>query len=184
MQVVAAGGAVVDWDWVDGKLAVSAFEGFYLPVPGRLTVPRGELWGAIVDITLAEPTEPVYLGIDASYVVSGAHSDTLRLCQCPSGDLWCILCWLIDDRPGATHIRKVTAHAEKGGEHNLYDNAIPIANYVTHSLADAAAGVGILAQAVSHESLDARRGRITEALGVAIAYRLAVIQARILGALL
>ena len=42
-------------------------------LPGRQTVPRAELWGAIQTLSCASPGLCVDLGIDASYVTNGPN---------------------------------------------------------------------------------------------------------------
>ena len=70
-------------------------------VPGRQTVPRAELWGAIQTLACAHDTSPIELGIDAKYVTGGARA-CAELCGGANGDLWCILDDLIAARHSST----------------------------------------------------------------------------------
>ena len=54
--------------------------------PGRQTVPRSELFGAIILITRVHSNVVARLGIDASYVTNGAYNRT-RLEKGANGDL-------------------------------------------------------------------------------------------------
>ena len=72
-------------------------------VPGKQTVPRAELWGAIKVLELAETQDPIDLGIDAAYVTNGV-TKMAQLVEGENGDLWSILYRLINQRTGPTSI--------------------------------------------------------------------------------
>ena len=70
-------------------------------MPGRQTVRRAELWGAIQILSRIDEKSNIPIPIDAKYVTRGiAHRGDLE--QGPNGDLWSILFQLIDERSGVT----------------------------------------------------------------------------------
>ena len=86
---------------------------------GRQTVPRSELYGAILLITRVHSNVCARLGIDASYVTNGAFN-RLRLEKGSNGDLWGIFFAILDLRGGIStggeiHFKKVASHIEGSG---------------------------------------------------------------------
>ena len=75
-------------------------------VPGRQTVPRAELWGAIQNLNRVDEKSNIQIPIDAKFVTRGiAHGGDLE--QGLGEDLWSILFQLIDERSGVTDVIKV-----------------------------------------------------------------------------
>ena len=74
-------------------------------VPGRQTIPRSELWGAIQILSRVDEKSNIQIPIDAKHVTRGItrRSD---LEQGPYGDLSSILFQLIDERSGVTDVTK------------------------------------------------------------------------------
>ena len=70
-------------------------------VPGRQTVPRADLWGAIQALSRVNEKTNIQLSIDAKYVTKGV-TQTGELEYGPNGDLWSSLFRLIDGRSGIT----------------------------------------------------------------------------------
>ena len=84
-------------------------------VPGRQTVPRAELWGAIQILSQIDEKSNIQIPIDAKYVTRGIAWHRSDLEQGPNGDLWSILFQLIDERSGVTDFIKVKSHLEDAG---------------------------------------------------------------------
>ena len=83
-------------------------------VPGRQTVPRAELWGAIQILSRVDGKTNIQIPIDARYVTRGIiHRGDLE--QGPNADLWSILFQLIDERSGVTDVIKVKSCLEDAG---------------------------------------------------------------------
>ena len=81
-------------------------------VPGRQTVPRAELWGAIQILSRVDGKTNIQIPIDARYVTRGIiHRGYLE--QGSNGDLWSILFQLIDGRSGVTNVIKVRQSSNK-----------------------------------------------------------------------
>ena len=92
-------------------------------VPGRQTVPRAELWGAIKILSRVDEKSNIQIPIDAKYVTRGTtHRRDLE--QGPNGDLWPILFQLIDERSGVTDVTKVKPHLEDVGPSAITQNKI------------------------------------------------------------
>ena len=70
-------------------------------VPGKQTVSRAELWGAIQILSKVNGKSNIQIPIDEGHCKQG------DLVQGPNGDLWSILFQLIDERSGVTDFIKV-----------------------------------------------------------------------------
>ena len=89
------------------KLLRTGFLGGH--VPGRQTVPKAELWGAVQILSRVDEKSNIQIPVGAKYVTRGiAHRCDLE--QRPNGDLWSILFQLIDERSGVTDVIKVKSH--------------------------------------------------------------------------
>ena len=55
-------------------------------MPGAQTVPRAELWGAIILMSRSHSNNATRMAIDAAYVVKGAFNEE-RLVKGKNGDL-------------------------------------------------------------------------------------------------
>ena len=107
-------------------------------VPGKQTVPRAELWGAIQILSKVDGKTNIQIPIDAKYVTRGiAHRGDLV--QGPNGDLWSILFQLIDERSGVTDFIKVKSHLEDAGPSVIKQNKIAFHHMIANSLADVVA---------------------------------------------
>ena len=92
-------------------------------MPGKQTVPRAELWGAIQILSKVDRKTNIQIPIDAKYVTKGiAHRGDLV--QGPNGDLWSILFQLIDERSGVTDFIKVKSHLGDAGPSVIKQNKI------------------------------------------------------------
>ena len=147
-----------------------------LLVPGRQTVPRSELWGAIHTLGSTAPTIAVSIGIDASYVVNGTNNRGALIAG-PNGDLWSILYKIIDGRTGTTTIYKVKSHLDEKGPRAIKDKLISFDHLVGNTLADEVAEAA--ANRARPEANAIKSARCCESWGFSIAERLAIIQADI-----
>ena len=90
-------------------------------MPGRQTVPRDELWGAIQILSRVDEKSNIQIPMDAKYVTRGIiHRGDLE--QGPNGDVWSILFQLIDGRSGVTDVIKVKSHLENAGPSVIKQN--------------------------------------------------------------
>ena len=144
-------------------------------VPGRQTVPRAELWGAIQILSRVDGKSNIQIPIDAKYVTRGiAHRGDLE--QGPNGDLWSILFQVIDERSGVTDVIKVKSHLEDVGPSVITQNKIGFHHMFANSLADVAE------EAAKRLLLDLnleRKAKKAERVGIGVAKRLALVQADI-----
>ena len=109
-------------------------------LPGRQTVPRAELWGAIQILSRVDRKTNIQIPIDAKYVTRGIiHRGDLE--QGSNGDLWTILFQLIDGRSGVTDVIKVKSHLEDAGPSVIKQNKIACHHMLANSLADVVAGL-------------------------------------------
>ncbi len=108
------------------------------PAPGRATVPRAELWAAILAVRGAPPGSTVALRIDAAYVVKGLRSSACReaLAFGTNGDLWNLLLDTIQQRALQVEPHKVKADAEK----QVLLGEVELQHFLGNVLADAGAG--------------------------------------------
>ena len=103
-------------------------------VPGKQTVPRAELWGAIQILSRIDEKSNIQIPIDAKYVTRGiVHRCDLE--QGPNGDLWSIF-QLIDERSGVTDVIKVKSHLEDVGPSVITQNKIGCHHMLANSLAE------------------------------------------------
>ena len=145
-------------------------------VPGRQTVPRAELWGAIQNLSKVDGNLNIQIPIGAKYVTRGiAHRGDLE--QGPNGDLWSILFQLIDERKGVTDFIKVKSHLEDFGPSVIKQNRIAFHHMLANSLAD------VMAEEAARRLLPdlnlERKARWAERVGFGVAKRLALVQADI-----
>ena len=145
-------------------------------VPGKQTVPRAELWGAIQILSKVDGKSNIQIPIDAKYVTrSIAHRGDLV--QGPNGDLWSILFQLIDERSGVTDFIKVKSHLEDAGPSVIKQNRIAFHHMLANSLAD------VVAEEAAKRLLPdlnlERKAKWAERVGVGVAKRLALVQADI-----
>ena len=71
IRPAAFGIATFDFMFVEGTLQATNIEAIAGETPGRQTVPRAELFGAIVLTTRVHHNVCARLGIDAAYVTNG-----------------------------------------------------------------------------------------------------------------
>ena len=145
-------------------------------VPGKQTVPRAELFGAIQILSKVDGKSNIQIPIDAKYVTRGiAHRGDLV--QGPNGDLWSILFQLIDERSGVTDFIKVKSHLEDTGPSVIKRNKIAFHHMLANSLAD------VVAEEAAKRLLPdlnlERKAKWAERVGVGVAKRLALVQADI-----
>ena len=145
-------------------------------VPGKQTIPRAELWGAIQILSRVDGKTNIQIPIDAKYVTRGiAHRG--GLVQGPNEDLWSILFQLIDERSGVTDFIKVKSHLEDAGPSVIKQNKIAFHRMLVNSLAD------VVAEEAAKRLLPdlnlERKAKWAERVGVGVAKRLAFVQADI-----
>ena len=145
-------------------------------VPGKQTVPRAELWGAIQILSKVDGKSNIQIPIDAKYVTRCiAHRGDLV--QGPNGDLWSILFQLIDEHSGVTDFIKVKSHLEDAGPSAIKQNKIAFHHMLANSLAD------VVAEEAAKRLLPdlnlERKAKWAERVGFGVAKRLALVQADI-----
>ena len=145
-------------------------------VPGKQTVPRAELWGAIQIHSKVNGKSNIQIPIDAKYVTRGiAHRGDLV--QGPNGDLWSIFFQLIDERSGVTDFIRVKSHLEDAGPSTIKQNKIAFHHMRANSLAD------VVAEDAAKRLLPdlnlERKAKWAERVGFGVAKRLALVQADI-----
>ncbi len=162
---------------IDGEGEEVTTGGLVAEVPGKQTVPRAELWGASLLLSLAPRDGPFELTLDAAYVVNGLGRRIDRL-RGANGDLWAILAKMIDGRGGATEISKVKSHVLRDVREQVASRVHNWRHILGNELADAAADAGpaLFPQEVGAAS---RRARFVEDKAARVAVRLATIRARI-----
>ena len=145
-------------------------------VPGKQTVPRAELWGAIQILSKVDGKSNIQIPIDAKYLTRGiAHRGDLV--QGPNGDLWSILFQLIDERSGVTDFIKVKSHLEDAGPSAIKQNKIAFHHMLANSLADVVAAE-VAKRLLPDLNLE-RTAMCAERVGFGVAKRLALVQADI-----
>ena len=145
-------------------------------VPGKQTVPRSELWGAIQILCRADLDTDIGLGIDAAYVTNGVVNMD-QLCKGSNGDLWSIMQKLIEDRPGLTAAFKIKSHLEDEGPSAIANQKIAFDDLVGNSLADEAAEQ--VAKLIQPDLNIQNKAKRNGSLGFNVAKRIAIIQAEI-----
>ncbi len=162
---------------IDGEGEEVTTGGLVAEVPGKQTVPRAELWGASLLLSLAPRDGPFEITLDAAYVVNGLGRRIDRF-RGANGDLWAILARMIDARGGATEISKVKSHVLRDAREQVAARAHNWRHILGNELADAAADAGpaLFPQEVGAAS---RRARFVEDKAARVAVRLAKIRARI-----
>ena len=145
-------------------------------VPGRQTIPRAELWGAIQMLIRANPAAGTTIGIDAAYVTKGTHNRQKLICG-PNGDLWSILYEIIDSRTGTTNLFKVQAHLDKKGPVAIQNKEIRLDHLIGNIFADQVAGFAN--NRVQLNPVEQGKALQCDKTGFNVAKRLAIIQADI-----
>ena len=141
-------------------------------MPGRQTVPRAELWGAIQILSRFDEKSNIQIPIDAKYVTrSITHGGDLE--QGPTRDLWSILFQLIDERRGVTDVTKVKSHLEDVGPSVITQNKIGFHHMLANSLAD------VVSKRLLPDLNLERKANKAERIGIGVAKRLALVQADI-----
>ena len=107
-------------------------------VPGKQSVPRADLWGAIQTLCRADPEVDIDLGIDAAYVTNGVTNCT-KLIAGSNGDLWSIMYVIMQYRTGTTNIFKVKSHLDKAGPKAIQEKRINFLDLAGNFLADSVA---------------------------------------------
>ena len=143
-------------------------------VPGRQTVPRAELWGAIQILSRVDEKSNIQIPVDVKYVTSCiAHRGDLE--QGPDGDLWSILFQQIDERSGVTDVINVKSNLEDEGPSAITQNKIGFHRMLANSLAD------VVAEKAAKRLLPdlnlERKAEKAERIGIGVAKRLALVQA-------
>ena len=138
IRLTAFGLATFDFLMKDGIPTASNIEVIGGESPGRQTVPRAELWGAILLISRVHNNVCARIGVDASYVTQGAHN-RLRLERGANGDPWGLFFAILDLRSGEIDIHKVSSHIETIGTKAVMWGYAELIDIIGNSLADEAA---------------------------------------------
>jgi len=89
-------------------------------VPGRQTVPRGEVFGAFLAVRNANPAKELEVVVDATYVLNGAcrflSAGDLGPLYRVNGDVWKLLFDALRSRTGGTTFSKIKSHTLPGTE--------------------------------------------------------------------
>ncbi len=156
---------------VRGEIYVENVGLLIAPVPGKPTVPRAELWAAILAARSAPQGGSVALQIDAAYVVKGmAPNRQASLCAGANGDLWCLLIATIQQRSLSVTATKVKAHAES----QVLVGTVEMEDFLGNALADAGAGA---AAEVAVNTVEAQEASLWQERAFLVARRLAIIEA-------
>ncbi len=121
---------------------------------------------------------PFELALDAAYVVNGLERRTGAL-RSMNGDLWSILCSSADRRSGPTIVTKVKSHVIDRERAALAEGHHCRPHVLGNELADAAASAGASLFGDNGAAPASRVARLVEDKALAIAIRLARIQAHI-----
>ncbi len=154
-----------------GQLRVSDVGILIAPAPGKPTVPRSEVWAAILAAQVAPVGSCLELGIDAAYVVKGmSPGREVSLSAGTNGDLWSMFFGIVRDRSLSVSPRKVKAH----GESQVLRGSMGLQDFLGNVLADA--GAGVAAEDAVHplQAQDASEWQVRAFL---VARRLAIIEA-------
>lgn len=107
------------------------------PAPGNPTVPRAELWAAVLSARAAPHGSSITLRVDATYVVNGMKPDRQEILRRGgNGDLWTMLIDTIRRRSLDIVAEKVKGHAEK----QVLQGLVTLEEFLGNVLADAGAG--------------------------------------------
>ena len=110
--------------------------------PGRQTVPRSELMGAIVLISRVHLNVCARIGVDASYVIDGV-CNRLRLEKGANGDFWGIFFGILDMRVAEIDFHKVASHIEGYGLQAVSWGLAELVDVIGNALADEAAELAV-----------------------------------------
>ena len=145
--------------------------------PGRQTVPRSELWGAINLKPRVHINVCARLGIDAAYVTQGA-CNRLRLEKGANGDLWGLFFAILDLRIGDIDFHKVSSHIEGIGLKAIMWGFAELVDIIGNALADEAAELAVKLLRPSQEAI--REAKRFDGLAFNVCVRIGLVQARIL----
>ena len=140
--------------------------------PGRQTVPRAEVWAAIMAAHAAAHGQRISLHIDAAYVVKGlqqVHRQEALRCG-TNGDIWDTFIELIETKKLTVTTFKMKSHAET----QVLRGEVDLEHYLGNFLADGGAEV---AAEIAIDNNSARDTSYLEAITFLAAKRLAIIEA-------
>ena len=121
--------------------------------PGKQTVPRSELIGAIIIISRVHQNVCARLGVDASYVTDGAFN-RVRLEKGSNGDLWGLFFAILDLRVGEIDIHKVSSHIEGVGAKAVTEGFAELVDIIGNALADEVAELAVKLLRPTQEAID------------------------------
>ena len=145
-------------------------------VPGRQTVPRAELWGAIQTLIRTDPSMDFDISIDAAYVTKGIINRG-KLVSGPNGDLWSILFTIIESRGGSTDLVKVKSHLDEKGPKAIQNDRIRFDRLIGNTLADKVAGAAVIRAQPASEKIS--KANYSYKTIFCVAKRLAIIEAEV-----
>ena len=134
-QGAAFGAKTFKYGILDGKPHFYDIECCGGQVPGEQTVPRAELWAAIVLMTRCNANAVARFGIDAAYVTQGV-GNRQKLVKGSNGDLWDIFFIILDMRTAETNFYKVASHLEEVGTQGVEEKFAHICDVIGNALVD------------------------------------------------
>ena len=134
------GAATFNFRVVDNMPVIENIQGICGQVPGEQTVPRAEVWAAVVLISRIHPNAVGRIGIDAAYVVDGV-AKRARLEKGKNGDLWSLFFALLDLRTAELGIAKVWSHIEGVADLAIKAGEAQLCDIIGNALADEAAAI-------------------------------------------
>ncbi len=135
IRPVAFGLATFDFLYERGKLRATNISIIGGETPGRQTVPRAELFGAIILMTRVHDKFCARLGIDAAYVAEGANNRA-RLERGANDDLWGLLFQILDLRRNDLQIQKVASHIDSVGVQAVVGGYAELVDIIGNASAD------------------------------------------------
>jgi hypothetical protein len=176
IRPAAFGLATFDFIEINGVPTATNIEIIGGETPGRQTVPRSELWGAINLITRVHINVCARLGIDAAYVTQGA-CNRLRLEKGANGDLWGVFFAILDARVGDIDFHKVSSHIEGIGLKAVMWGYAELVDIIGNALADEAAELAVKLLRPSSAAIN--EAKRIDGLSFNVCVRIGLIQARI-----
>ena len=160
---MAFGLATFEFMVIDGTVQATNITVIGGETPGRQSVPRSELFGAIVLITRVHCNVCARLGIDAAYVNHGVHKRA-RLETGSNGDLWGLFFMILDLRTADLQIEKVASHIETQGTEAVSWGYPQFVDIIGNAMADATAELAV--QLIRPEQNRGRAAAATDNAGV------------------
>ena len=176
IRPVAFGLATFDVIYERRKLRATNISIIGGETPGGQTLPRAELFGAIILMTRVHNNVCARLGTDAAYVTEGARNRAI-LERGADGDLLGLFFQRLDLRQNDLQIQKVASHLERAGLHAVMGGYAELVDIIGNALADEAAERAVALLRPKQKAINAAKQ--TDQLANAICTRIGFIQARL-----